>query len=72
VSNYVRDDDDRAQTLREVIALRDKRIDELEAKLESLCPQICPDCGGETRLLTAPVYCPDENCAWATWTNRSN
>jgi septal ring factor EnvC (AmiA/AmiB activator) len=32
VSNYVRDDDDRAQTLREVIALRDKRIDELEAE----------------------------------------
>jgi len=34
MSTYVRDDDDRAQTLREVMALRDATIEEMEKVIE--------------------------------------
>ncbi|MCP4495064.1 MAG: hypothetical protein GY820_48355 [Gammaproteobacteria bacterium] len=41
------------------------RVDELEGRGK------CPDCGIQIKLLgTVEIpacYCPDENCAWASW-----
>ncbi len=41
------------------------RVNELEGRGE------CPDCGIQVNLLgTVEIpacYCPDENCAWASW-----
>ncbi len=41
------------------------RVNELEGRGE------CPDCGTQVHLLGTvelpACYCPDENCAWSSW-----